>query len=212
MRCVTRGRVSSWVSNETDRDERVRHAARLVGLSIAAVRYFDIDYGRSERGIEEAGPRSITDTAEWALPSWRFEGADSLDYGLELETAEGRVFSITWDPPGPIEGIGIREEPLLGNALRPDAEIAVWDVSEQGRWHDHLGVVSAVTMHYEPWDDDSGAWWCDRITIHIGPSVVEILLAEVAPDTKAIAKSADSVVVLFNPAELPVWVNSSSAS
>jgi hypothetical protein len=66
-------------------------------------------------------------------------------------------------------------------------------------------------MHYAPWDDGSGAWWCDRITILIGASVVEILLAEVAFETKKIAKSADDVVVLFNPTELPVWVNSSLA-
>lgn len=210
---MTSDRVTSWVSNERDRDNRLRHAERLVGLSISAVRYFDIDYGRFERGIEQAGPRSITDPAEWVAPSWRYEVADSLAYGLELETTAGRVFSITWDPPGPMEGIGIREEPLVGNALRPDGGIAVWDVSEQGRWQEHLGdAVSAVTMHYEPWDDDPGAWWCDRITILIGAKVVEILLAEVALATKRIARSANEVVVLFDPTELPEWVNSSTAS
>ena len=177
------------------------------------MRYFDIDYGRHERGIDEAGPRTITDAAEGASPTWRYPGAESVVYGLELETDGGRVFSITWDPPGPIEGIGIREEPLIGHALRPESAIAVWDVSEQSRWQEHLGdVVSAVTMHYEPWDDDSGAWWCDRITVLIGPSVVEILLAEVAFETKQIARSADEIVVLFNPTELPEWVNSSSVN
>lgn len=207
---MTTGRVTSWVSSETDREERLLHAERLVGLSISAVRYFDIDYGRFEHGIKEGGPRIITDKAEWVSPRWRYESADSLAYGLELETDTGRVFSITWDPPGPREGIGIREESLVGNALRPDAEIAVWDVSERSRWQEHMGdAVSAVKMHYEPWDDGSGAWWCDRITILIGASVVEILLAEVAFETKKIAKSADDVVVLFNPTELPVWVNSS---
>ena len=192
---MTTARATSWVSNEKDRDERLRHAERLVGLSISAVRYFDIDYGRFEREIKEPGPRVIADEAGWVSPSWRYDVADSFAFGLELETDGGRVFSVTWDPPGGIEGIGIREESLIGNTLLPGAKTAVWDVGERSRWHHHLGdPVSAVTMHYAPWDIDAGAWWCNRITILIGATVVELLLAEVAFETKRIAPSADEVL------------------
>jgi hypothetical protein len=104
-----------------ERQERVRHARMLVGLRLAAVRYFDIDYFRHEVVANHAGPREITNPAEWRDPIWSCSGFDSVDFGIELEMLGGRVFSVTWDPPGMREGIGMREVPLRGTGLRADA-------------------------------------------------------------------------------------------
>jgi hypothetical protein len=67
---------------------------------------------RSRRAGE--GPRHIVDAGEWRNPTWRYPGFDSVDFGVELETEPGSVFSVTWDPLGMYEGIGLREQPLLG--------------------------------------------------------------------------------------------------
>src|SRR6266545_4698022 len=60
------------------------------------------------------GLRHIVEAGEWRNPTWRYPGFDSVDFGLELETESGSVFSVTWAPPGMYEGIGLREQP---NAL-----------------------------------------------------------------------------------------------
>ncbi len=198
-------RVPSWAPSEKERDERIRHAARLIGLSVRGVRYYDLDYEAMRSGIDTTGPRVVADSKEWASPSWRFEHCHSLDHGLEIETTSGRVFSITWDPPGPMEGVGLREEPLVGPAILPDAAIAVWDVSDRSEWQHYVGgVVSGLTMHYRPWGDPE-AWWCPRISITIDGASIEILLAECRADPTGIAPSADNIVVLFGPTKLPVW-------
>lgn len=198
-------RVPSWAPSEKERDERIRHAERLVGLTMSGVRYFDIDYEVLRSGITPAGPRVVTEPEEWASPSWRFEQCHSLDYGLEIETTSGRVFSITWDPPGTMEGVGLREEPLVGPAIVPDAAIAVWDVSERSEWQHHMGrVVSGLTMHYRPWGS-SDAWWCPRISITIDGTPIDILLAECRAAPTGIAPSANDIVVLFDPTTLPPW-------
>ena len=41
-------------------------------------------------------------------PTWLYDGFDAIDYGLEIETDSGALFSLTWDPPGHHEGIGLR--------------------------------------------------------------------------------------------------------
>lgn len=206
MEAMSPNRVSSWAANEKERDARIRHAQRLVGLSVAAVRYFDLDYTVARQGIESTGPRLVTDATEWEAPTWRFEACHSVDYGVEIETTTGRVFSFTWDPPGRIEGLGLREEPLVGETLRPDAPIAIWNVGERSEWRDRLGmVVSSLTMHYRPWDD-SGASWCPRVTITIGDTPIEFLLAECHANPPGLRPSADNVVVLFDASSLPEWI------
>jgi hypothetical protein len=85
-----------------------------------------------------------------------------------------------------IEGIGLREEPLVGPAILAEAAIAVWDVSECSQWRHHIGhVVSGVTMHHEPWGD-SDAWWCPRISITMDDTPIEILLGECRARSDAI--------------------------
>lgn len=56
---------------------------------------------------------------------WQFDGFDAVDFGIELETETGSVFSLTWDPPGDHEGIGLRNVAMLGHGVRDDADVAV---------------------------------------------------------------------------------------
>ena len=92
-------RTLSWAASPVELNERREHARRLCGLQLAAVRYINLDYSRLDRPIGD-GPRSITDATEWAGPTWQRRTLDAVDYGVELHTDSGRVFSVAWDPPG----------------------------------------------------------------------------------------------------------------
>src|ERR1700736_3124216 len=104
-------RVWSWVSTQEEVDDRLRRARQLAGSRLRAVRYFDIDYERWSIAPESLGPREVVDAQEWLKPNWAHPAYDSIDYGLEFETDTGRIFSVTWDNPGKVEGIGINELP-----------------------------------------------------------------------------------------------------
>lgn len=202
-------RVWSWVRSREEQEERVRHARMLVGLRLAAVRYFDIDYFREEIAANQAGPREITDDAEWRDPIWSCPGFDSADYGIELEMLGGRVFSVTWDPPGMREGIGMREVPLRGTGVRVDADVAVGDVSQRSEWRRFIGAeVTDVGLHYLPWENGHlSGFWCPRISLLFGIAHVQLLLGEGGPEGQ-LRPSADNVAVLFDPVELPAWEQS----
>ncbi|MGH9260201.1 MAG: hypothetical protein ACRD08_09960, partial [Acidimicrobiales bacterium] len=113
-------------------------------------------------------------------------------------------FTVTWDPPGVQEGIGLRQVPALGYACTEDAGFSVWDVTRRSRWHRFLRRdITEVVLHYQPWSEDGG-FWCPRITVRFGTSDVEFLLAE--GSNGAIRPSADNVVVLFAQHHLPTWL------
>jgi hypothetical protein len=196
--------VFSWVSTTAEKDERVSHGEQLVGQLLAAVRYVNLDYRRFELAESLNGPREITDEQEWQKPTWRFPGCDSVDHAVELTIGDGRRFTVTWDPPGWIEGIGLREQPAIGYAVSDTADVALWDVSDRSGWSSLVGsVLTGVEMHYHPWINPTG-FWCSRVTLDLGPHRVELLLGEAHIDGQ-IAPSADNIVVFFDPIALPQW-------
>jgi hypothetical protein len=197
----------SWAGSAAERDERIRHARLLVGLRLTAVRYYDIDYGRFDIAEDLDGPRVIMDEAEWVEPAWSCAGFHRVDYGVELETAEGRYFSVTWDPPGDREGIGLREVASSGADLAADS-VAVWEVGRRSVWQGFLDTeITDVVPHYLPWDDLETGFWCPRITVWFGEEHVELMLGSDGADGE-LSPAADSVAVVFPPIELPAWVPS----
>jgi hypothetical protein len=188
--------VWSWAASTREVAERVAHARRLVGQQLSAVRYVDIDYRRDTFAPDSVGPRQITDPAEWQEPTWRYPGFDSLDFGIELVTATGRTFSVTWDPTGTREGIGLREQPLIGSAVCVDADVAIWEVGAHSRWAPVLGTeVADVVVGYEP--DDAGGLWCPCIRVTFRTAPIDLILGDVQPDQQ-LSPSADNIAVLFN--------------
>ena len=89
------GRAWSWAASDAEADARRRDANELVGQRIRAVRYYTLDYRRHELHPEliGGGPRSIDAESEWNEPIWRYDGFDAMDYGLEVTTDSGAVFS-----------------------------------------------------------------------------------------------------------------------
>lgn len=198
-----RGRRTSWAPDEDEVRLRRERADALVGEVVADVRYWMLDYSRDARAPEVTGPREITDAGELARPTWAHEGADATDHGLEVMTTSGRIFSLTWDPPAEHEGVGVEETPMLGSALRVDADAAVWSVVDRSpAWLGTGGaVVDAVGLHYAPWP--GGGFWCPRITLVVGPRAIEVLLADVRDGQ--LQPSADDVAVLHPGTTLPPW-------
>jgi hypothetical protein len=194
-----RQRVWSWAASQREVAERVRHAGRLVGQRLTVVRYVDIDYRRDRVAPGWEGLRHIVEAAEWRNPTWRYPGFDSVDFGLELETESGSVFSVTWDPPGMHEGIGLREQPLLGTGVRADAAVAVWDVTGRSGWAAlHRAEILDVRPHYQPSDAHEGSYWCPRITIAFPLATVDLLLGDAGP-TQQLVPSADNIAITFDP-------------
>lgn len=196
--------VISWAATLDEREERVGHARGMIGLALAQVRYVNLDYRRFDLAAPYDGPRHIVDANEWQQPTWSYPACDSVDHGVELTMTNDRRFTVTWDSPGWIEGIGLREQPVFGFAVTETADVAVWDVGERSRWSSLIGAtVTDVELHYRPWDYPAG-FWCSRISIDFGPTRVELLLGQGAADG-SITPSADNVVVCFDADKLPTW-------
>jgi hypothetical protein len=176
----------------------------MVGLRLAEVRYVDIDYHGIGQATRPRGPRHVMDEAEWRAPSWRYPGCDSVDYGVELTMTGGRTFTVTWDRPGWAEGIGVREQPLMGFAVIEGADVAVWDVSGRSRWASLVGLTpTEVVMHYRP-DTQPIGFWCSRITINFDDRRVELMLGQGERDG-TVAPSFDNIAVIFDENALPAW-------
>jgi hypothetical protein len=196
----------SWAENADAVASFRNEADGLVGEVIARVTYVDVDYRADEFRNGTVGPRRIDRDIEWGDPTWRHAACDSVDHGVEIETLSGRLFTVSWDAPGAREGLGLRELPLFGNAVNNDADVAIWDVSVRSSWVGLVGrEVTTVELHYAPWDE-SGALWCDWISVHVGEQRVEFLLGEGAAEVPEILASADNVAVVFDRSRLPGWL------
>src|SRR5687767_4133082 len=130
-----------WARDRADRVAFEARAAQLVGAVLAHVRYFDIDVSDGVRVVPEGD--------EWLDPPWRNEDHDLLDWGLELDTSDGRTFAARWET-SPYEGIGLDEGRLLETWLGPGASVAIWDVTSTERWRDYVGrTVTRVQVCWE---------------------------------------------------------------
>ena len=167
----------------------------MEGFEVSHVRYFTLDYRRFEVAPDHVGPRKITDEREWAVAPYAFPGGHSLDYGFEVGDTAGAKWSVMWIPPGRTEGLALYREPMCPGVLAADASVAVWEVSSRTAWSALVGHrIEGVTVHYEPWDETEGSWWCRRLDLLIGGTTVEVLEAEGKPDG-TLAPSADNLVV-----------------
>lgn len=202
------GRAWSWAASADEAEVRRREADELIGARIRAVRYFTLDYRRHELFPEllDDGPRSIDAEPERSEPIWLCAGFDAVDHGFEVTTDTGTVFSLTWDPPGAREGIGLRPTPMLGSGVRSDADVAIWDVGEDSpSWAPMVGRrVTGVDLHDVPWEEGRGSLWCPRITIRFEGGLVEVVLGDSEDDV--LVPSADNVAVLHPGTPLPSWL------
>ena len=155
----------SWAQSPREAEEFQSEAATLVGETLVTVLYIDLDYRADEFRGDAKGPRPIRSADEWEKPTWRHPSCDTVDMAVELHTESGRKFTVAWESPGRIEGLGLRGMPAMGTAVSEGADLAVWDVSERSAWVNLIGQdVRTVTLHYEPWGEGA-ALWCRWITI-----------------------------------------------
>jgi hypothetical protein len=180
----------------------------LVGERVRTIRYFTLDYRRHELHPEliDDGPRTIDDESEWNEPTWLYDGFDAVDYGFEVITESEARFSLTWDPPGEHEGIGLQPVPMLGSGVPSDADVAVWTLGDRaGTWTPMIGrLITAVDLHYVQWDQERGSMWCPHITLHSEQGRVEVVMGDSQDGT--LVPSADNVAVLHTGASLPAWL------
>ena len=173
---------------------------RLAGQRIVRVEYVNIDYRGWDLGYTDQDVRrQIVHAVEWREPTWDATVFHHMDYGVELTTANADVWGITWDAPGPAgESIGLRPGRVIERG-------AVWDVTEREPWRSSTQApVTGVSLRYHPWSDDFGGFCCTGVTLHFGAAAVEVLLGDRDTDG-TLVPSADNVVVLVPPTQLPEW-------
>lgn len=194
----------AWVQS-LDEVGRARGALRtFIGSTIVGVRYITIDYRRWDVSPDHRGPRVIDDRVELASPPWSHRIADSVDFGVELDTASGRMLSIGWETSVEHESLEVFPGRLIGSVLDASPDVAIWDVASSSRWREFIGrPITTVDVHYMPWSPDGG-FWCTRAAVAFGDSQVVLLLGEV-DQTESIVPSADNIAVLFPPIALPEW-------
>ena len=178
----------------------------MVGRRIQCVRYYTIDYRRWELHPElvDTGPRHVIGP-ERDVPTWQFAGFDAVDYGCEIVTDDNLVFSVTWETPGEREGILIALVPMLGSGVRPDADVAIWDVTDNARpWVGLAGAeITAVNLRYQPWDGRESTYWCPGLSIRTSAGNREVILGD--HDGGILVPSADNIAVLHPGTPLPDW-------
>lgn len=184
-------------------DRRARARAVLVGRNLDRVEYLDLDYRGWDLGYRDQDVRRrITDAGEWDPPTWDAGFFHHVDYGVEFSLDTGAVWSLTWDPPGRVEGLRIQAGPANPSG-------ALWDVTDRQPWRDlHAAPIRDVLLRYHPWDPVEGGFWCSRVTLVFPRQHVEVLLGDRAPGSDgSLVPSADNVVVLWHPTVLPAWEN-----
>ncbi|GAB3406255.1 hypothetical protein GCM10027569_16510 [Flindersiella endophytica] len=129
-------------------------------------------------------------------PMWPAAGFDSLDFGLELDLDNGDLWSCTWASPGYDYGLLANRETPIASLLSPDADPAVWDVSE--RWRD-LGPaeITAVTPVWTRLET-----LCQvTIILHSSAGRGTVLTLGAADLDGRFEPSADNVAVFFSIAD-----------
>ncbi|MBB4965685.1 hypothetical protein [Saccharothrix violaceirubra] len=198
-------RFRSWAADEDEVRHRRRHAERLTGQHIVAVRYYDIDYRREEFAPDASGPRTVDDETEWANPTWRYPGFDAVDFAVELETAAGEVYTLTWDLPGHWESLGIHNAPAIGEVVSTEASVAIWNVGDRTKtWAPMTRTpLTGIDLHYHPWPAPVGGFWCSRITLHTATTTLHIVLGDAGRD--GLTSSADNLAILHPTTPIPNW-------
>ena len=198
MEARGKGRVWSWAASGAEVEARRHEAEALVGERVRAIRYFTLDYNRQELHPEliDDGPRTIDAESEWNEPTWLYDGFDALDYGFEVITESGATFSLTWDPPGDHEGIGLQPVPMLGSAVRRDADVAIWALGDRAAsWKPIVGtLVTGVDLHYVPWDQSEEVCGARASRSTASRARVEVVMGD--SHDGALVPSADNVAVL----------------
>ena len=198
-----------WVTTDEQRERRERHARELVGRTISAVRYFDIDHHRSRNARPDEvidGDRWVTDRQEWERPSWQADGFHAIDFGVELETSDRATFTAAWDmlgrfgPPEMYEALSFRRgtirEVVRGGGY-PGA-FAIWDVGRRSRWTRFLDEpIEDVELFWAPWPD---ALVCGGVALRTGSDSVYLVLGQ-ADANGELVLAADKVAVAFGESD-----------
>ena len=170
-----------WARDRVDRAAFESRAECLVGTVLAHVRYFDMD-------ASDGGVRVVSEEHEWLDPPWRNDDHDLLDWGLELETHDGRTFAAIWYV-NPFEGIDFDEERLLETRFGPAAPVAIWDVTSTEAWSGYIGrTVTRVQVCWERMERK--AYACHAVVLEVSNAISWSAAKETALASRSVADAA----------------------
>jgi len=163
--------------------------ATLVGRCVKRVRYFEIKYDSESTYYSEQ----------------QFSG-HILDYGCDLEMADGSIFGIMWDAEFFQYGIGSYKHSLA--ELLPSAKL--WDVTENSYWVNLIGqkitkskVYWSIIEYQEASNKESSKkieYPQDIELTFSNDSVVFISASDYSRDTNRLHGMADTIAIIFDHA------------
>lgn len=167
----------AWVRDAASRDAECRRVAGLAGRQLRAGRYFDI--GRTK------------DAPSWARPEFH-----ALDYGLELDFADGATWSFIWQTIRPWEGLLACEGTLLGHEILLNADCTVRPIKSMPAWKQLIGSI--VTSIESAWEDFGEAQSPFSWIIHFDEARQIVITLGAHDDHDGFRPSADDVAVFFS--------------
>ena len=187
-----------WVTSLADR-EVVQGAlcGALIGRVLVGARYVELVYGE---------------------PAWDCGSFHSIDFGVELDTDDGRTTSFIWQQKGANETL-LTYAGTIRDELVPEAEISTWDVGEIWRgampgavrnvetiWTKHRWGPAFGGPKFETRVDDGRESDYCLITVVVSNDAddhVVITLGGEAddPEPQTFTYLADNVAVFFSVAE-----------
>jgi len=108
----------------------------LEGRALKRVAYYELDYGTGE-------------------PNWRVDKGQlhSVDFGVELETEQGEVYSITWDRTFAQYDLCL----MSGSLAQRFPSVPRWDVTAEQPWSDVLHrPISKTILYWSAWIEPNG--------------------------------------------------------
>jgi hypothetical protein len=186
----------AWVSSADEREAVEATLHGMLGRAFLGVRYVELSYDGN--------------------PAWDAGTFHSIDFGVELQLDDGATWAVTWDQAGHNEGLMVYAG-ALASELRPDAEVATWDVT--ALWRDRFptgfsGVKCVWTRHaYGPaytgprWEtrvDDGGESDLCLVSVILagdGPGQAVITLGESGEPDGSYGYRPDNVAVFFSSEE-----------
>ena len=172
--------TNTYCVKDMDRDEFEIQCQELVGNVVIQVLYYEIEYQNGEQ-FWNRDPRF-----------------DSLDYGLDLVTKDGKIFSVIWDNKFFPYGISIKND-SLENFLR-SANIIV--VSNSSRWQDVLGQEIVMTSVIWSWVNERNSeekiYYPQDLVIRFESGQEIFLSALEISDDNSYSHMADNITVIFD--------------
>jgi hypothetical protein len=155
--------------------------AAIVGKQLKRVRYFELCH-------ENDAPYYLNELFHGHL----------LDFGCDLEMADGSIFGVIWDGEFFQYGVGISNTSLSAQLL----DARVWDVTDEGHWVSLIGQTIVKVKAHWSWVQYVGSskrhYYPQDVELEFGNgSLVFLSASSFNEDKDALWGMSDNIAIVF---------------